>query len=386
MSPTPLGPEALRLRRAHGATRLAFLLVGTVWGSWAPHIALVQARLGLSPGVLGLVLLTVALGTLSTMPVIGGLITRSGSGPVVRAAAPFVALALVLPALAPSLPLLVLGGVLLGGFSGAFDVAMNAQGIAIEARLKRPIVSALHAYYSLGGLLGAGAAALLLPLIPPYAHVLLVTLVALGIALTAMRGLMPGGFDQGGGAKAFTLPPRAVLGIGALTLVAMMSEGAIQDWSAVYLYRDLATGPGVAALGFAAFAATMTIGRFTGDRLRARIDDGRLLVLSALVAAAGLGGGLLIPYPAALVLGLGLMGFGMANMVPLLFVAGARVPGIGPSVGLAAVATVGYMGFMAGPVVIGGIAQGLGLKVALLLVALGVLCIALAAPRVLPKG
>jgi MFS family permease len=373
--------ETDALKRGRRAATLAFLLIGILWGSWAPHIALVKERLDLTPGFLGLALLTTACGTLLAMPLTGGVIARFGSGPVIRWLAVPVALTLLLPALAPDLGLLILGASLLGAVSGAVDIAMNAHGIAIEARLQRPIVSTLHACYSLGGLSGAGAAAFLLPLIGGPAHVVAVTAVLLGLCLPIVRDVMPATLDMGTGTRTFVLPPRAALGIGLMTFIALISEGAVQDWSAVYLRENLASGTGVAALGFAAFSATMTIGRLTGDRLRARFSDLRLLAASSAISTAGLAAGLLVPLPAAAIAGFGVMGLGMANMVPLLFVAGARVPGLAPSVGLAAVTTVGYTGFMVGPVAIGVAAEIAGLRAALGLMVVAILAVALVAPR-----
>jgi fucose permease len=136
-------------------------------------------------------------------------------------------------------------------------------------------------------------------------------------------------------------------------------------------------------LGVAAFSATMTIGRFTGDRLRARVADDKLLIVCALISSGGLAAGLLLTHPAIAIAGFALMGLGMANMVPLLFVAGARVPGLAPSVGLAAVTTVGYSGFVIGPAVIGGVAEFTGLRWSLFLMVIGILAVAVAAPRLL---
>jgi MFS family permease len=163
------------LKRGRRGTTLAFLLIGILWGSWAPHIALVKERLDLTAGALALALLASACGTLLAMPLSGGLVAHFGSGPVIRVLAVPVALTLLLPTLAPDLTLLILGAGLLGAVSGAVDLAMNAQGITIERRQRRPILSTLHACYSLGGMLGAGAAAVLLPLIGDRAHIAVVT-------------------------------------------------------------------------------------------------------------------------------------------------------------------------------------------------------------------
>lgn len=372
--------DADALKRGRRATTLAFLLIGILWGSWAPHIALVKERLGLTAGVLALALLATACGTLMAMPLSGGLIARFGSGPVIRMLAAPVALTLLLPALAPNLALLILGAGLLGGASGAVDIAMNAHGIAIERRLRRPILSTLHACYSLGGLAGAGAAAVLLPLLGERGHILAITAVLLLLCLPIVGSVMPGIFDSGTGTRTFVVPSGATIGIGLMAFIALVGEGAVQDWSAVYLLEDLAAGSNVAALGFAAFSATMAIGRLIGDRLRARFFDHRLLIASSALSAAGLLAGLLVPIPSAAIAGFGVMGLGMANMVPLLFAAGARVPGLAPSVGLAAVTTLGYSGFFVGPIAIGAIADLAGLRAALGVIAVGILAVALAAP------
>jgi MFS family permease len=375
------GPEDLR--RGRRATTLAFLLLGIIWGAWAPHIALIAERLNLSPGVLGLVLLSAAAGSLMTMPIVGGIVARRGSGPVTRSIVPLVALTLLLPALAPDLLLLILGALLLGALSGAMDVAMNAHGIAIETKMRQPIVSTLHGFYSLGALAGAGSAAALFPLVPYWMHILLVTAVALALSLPIARNMLPATLDSGASDNGFAWPPYAAWGIGFLAFVALVSEGAVQDWSALYLLRDLGTGAGTAALGVAAFSATMTLGRFTGDRLRARVADDKVLIVCAFISSGGLAAGLLLAYPAVAIAGFGLMGLGMANMVPLLFVAGSRVPGLAPSVGLAAVTTVGYSGFVIGPALIGGVAEFTGLRWSLFLLVVGILAVAAAAPRLL---
>ena len=371
------------LKRGRRATMLVFLLVGAVWGSWAPHVALVKQRLDLSPGILGLVLLSAAAGAMVFMPLVGGVIARIGSGPLTRLLAPIVALTLLLPALAPNLPLLFAGALLLGSASGAIDIAMNAHGVAIETSIKRPIISRLHALYSLGVLVGAGVAALLLPLVGNTLHIVIVTVLLLALTIPVMGGLLPASLDAGGATPKLTWPPRLALAIGLLAFVAMVGEGAVQDWSAVYLYVNLGSGEGVAALGVAAFAATMTLGRLYGDRLRARFADSRLLVASSIVAAGGLAIGILIPHPATAIAGFGIMGLGMANIVPLAFAAGARIKGLPSGVGLAAVATIGYAGHMIGPVAIGGIAELAGLRWSLFLLVLGLLAIAFAVPHIL---
>lgn len=382
--PASVNPTERPLQGGRFAVKVSFVVLGLIWGTWAPHIALVQERLDLSPGVLGLVLLSAACGTLVIMPIVGALAGHFGSGPLTRLFAPAAGLVLLLPALAPNLGLLILGAVILGATSGALDIAMNTHAIALETHVKRPIISTFHAFYSLAGLIGAGGAAILLPIVGAQLHIVIVTALLLVLGAIVSRCPLPGERDKGIGRRMFALPPRAVLGIGLLAFVGLVGEGAVQDWSAVYLFDNLGTGEGTAALGFAAFSATMALGRFTGDWLRVRFSDTRLLVVSAVTTTLGLCISLLSAAPATAIIGFGVMGLGLANIVPLLFIAGTRVPAVAPSVGLAAVATVGYAGLMLGPVAIGGVAEFIGLRGALGLLALAVLGIALAAPRLMP--
>ncbi|MEK0084274.1 MFS transporter [Benzoatithermus flavus] len=383
------------LRRARRAVAAVFLVNGIVFGSWAPHIPLVQERLALSPAVLGTALLAIAGGALVAMLASGAVIARFGSAPVTAASTLALCLALPLPVLAPNLPLLVAALACLGAANGLMDVAMNAHGVAVETRLMRPIMSSLHGMYSLGGLIGAGVGALLLEMLPPAAHVLATAGGLLAVALVALPRLLPGRVDVGGEAGPhFVLPSRTTLGLGALCFLVMMSEGSALDWSAAYLRHDLGTGTSFAAAGFAAFSAAMAVGRFGGDRLRQHVGAVALVRGSAFLAAAGLGLALLVGVPVAAVLGFTCMGLGLSNLVPVLFGTAGRLPGQEPGAAIAATASVGYLGFLAGPPLIGLAAQGSSLGVALGLVVLacglvgacaGTVRIA-DAPRALPAG
>jgi fucose permease len=158
------------------------------------------------------------------------------------------------------------------------------------------------------------------------------------------------------------------LTLGILALLGLMAEGAMADWSAVYLHDTLGSSPSVAAVGFAAFSLAMAAGRFTGDALVGRLGPRRVLRGSSAVAAVGLGAALLVGQPAVGVVGCALVGLGIANIIPVLFSAAARVPGVPPGQALAAVATTGYLGFLAGPPLIGVVAEAAGLAVGLGLV------------------
>jgi predicted MFS family arabinose efflux permease len=374
------------------AVATVFLANGAGLASWLPHIPTVQAALGLGPAALGVALLGMAAGALLGIPLAGLLIPRVGSRAVLAASALVFFGSLCLPLLAPDVPRLLLALVVLGASNGAMDVSMNAQAVAAERRLARPILSALHGTWSVGGLGGAAAAGLALGAgVTPLAHVggaSAVLGIAAGIALS--RALPPSADPAGDGPR-LARPSGLLLGLGAMALLALLAEGAIGDWSAVYFRQSLGTSPALAAGGFAAFSLAMAVGRFAGDRLVARVGGVRLVRASATLAAVGLGAALLLARPAAAMLGCAAVGLGLANLVPILFRAAGRVPGVAAGHGLAAVSTAGYCGFLAGPPVIGLAAEAISLPVALALVvaALGAIALqagALAATERPPSG
>ena len=365
--------SARALRRARLAIGIVFLVNGAVFGSWAPQIPFVQERLGLGPALLGAALLAIAVGALGSMLLAGGVIARFGSGPVTRVTGLALCLALPAAVLAPNLVVLVAALGFLGAANGMMDVAMNAHGVAVETRLQQPIMSSLHGMFSLGGLLGAAGGALALGYVQPWVHALLAGSVLALVALVAMRWLLPGRIDVGDAGPHFVLPSRAALGFGALAFLAMMSEGAALDWSAAWLRGELGASPTLAGMAFAAFSAAMAIGRFGGDWLRRCWGAASLVRGSALLAAAGLAFAVLVATPIAAIIGFACAGLGLSNAVPVMFGAAGRLPGMQPGAGIAATASIGYLGFLVGPPLIGFAAQAtsLGAALGLLVVACG---------------
>ncbi len=373
MTLIPIGP----LRRARLAIGIVFLVNGAVFGSWAPHIPLVQERLGLGPALLGAALLAAAVGALIAMLGAGALIARYGSAPVTRVSGLMLCVSLPIVALAPNLAFLVAALALFGASNGIMDVAMNAHGVAVETRLQQPIMSSLHGMFSLGGLLGAGTGALLLGWLSPPTHILVAAAVLVLVAWLVMRHLLPGRVDVGDAGPHFVLPTRAALGFGVLAFLVLMTEGAILDWSAAWLRGDLGASPSMAATAFAAFSAAMAAGRFGGDHLRRRFGAEILVRGSACVAAAGLALALLLATPFAAVVGFACAGLGLANTVPVLFGAAGRLPGQQPGAAIAATASIGYLGFLVGPPLIGFAAQAttLGLALGILVLATAIVAI-----------
>lgn len=367
------------IRRARWAVAAVFLANGAAIGSWAPHIPLLKERLGLSPGLLGLALLAMAAGALTAMPLAGFVIARRGSAPVAWIAGLLFCALLPLPVVAPNLVSVMVALLLFGAANGAMDVAMNAHGVAVEQRLGRPVMSSLHAMYSVGGLAGAGAGGVLLAVMPPAVHAVATGVVLVAVMLLAGRYLLPGAVDTGLSGSTFALPRRGTLVLGLLAFLAFMSEGAILDWGAVYMREGLDAGTTLAAAGFAAFSATMALGRLFGDGLRARFGSAGLARASALLATVGLGFGLLMADPLATVAGFACAGLGLSNIVPILFGAAGRGRDQAPATAIAAVATLGYTGLLAGPPLIGFVAEWTTLSLAFWLVVLACAIIALSA-------
>jgi predicted MFS family arabinose efflux permease len=346
------------------ATFGAFFLNGAMIGTWVGQIPFVQDRLDISKATIGLTLLCMATGALIAMPLTGQILDRRSSGTVTRAAALLYLPLLSLPLNAPT-PVLLGGALLLfGAANGAMDVAMNAHGVAVERTLSKPIMSSLHAGWSFGGLAGSGGVALALAVgIEPRVEgaVASVVLWLMAVGITARLGSASAHSEHG--ASGFALPSRGVLLIGALCFLVMVTEGAMGDWSGIYLKHDLGASGGAAATGFAGFSLGMALARLAGDELNRRWGAGRLLSGGMALVTVALGGVLVIGEPVVAVVGFALIGIGIANAVPLLFSAAGRVPPSGPS--LAAVFTVGYTGFIVGPPLIGVLADAVSLPGAL---------------------
>jgi MFS family permease len=371
----------------HQPSRIAIALVffanGAGMASWVPHIPMVQMALGLSPSRLGMALLATAAGALVGIPISGRVSARLGSRTVVRASALLFFGVLALPIVAPSFSWLVAALFALGAGNGAIDVSMNAQASALETRVGRPIMSSFHALWSVGGLVGAGLAAAALHVgLSSLAHVLGATaLFATLMALGCLRLLPPDADVQQARSHA-TRPTGILAALGAIAFLALLTEGAVGDWSAVYLQHSLGADASTAALGFAAFSFTMAMGRFFGDALARRWSDQVLLRTSSAVGAIGLGLALAIGTPAVGIVGFACVGVGVANLIPVVFRTAGNLPGFAASESIAAVGTAGYVGLLAGPPLIGFAAEGLTLAGALglLVAALGWIAVAAGRP------
>jgi len=402
-------PEPAWALRAQRSLWVVFALNGLVLATWAARIPAVKEAAHLSVAQLGLVLLAPALGAIVAFELSGRAAAAYGSDTVTwTCAAAFCA---TLPAIAiGDSSTWTLSATLLafGAGNGALDVAMNTHGVAVEAALGRPALSRMHASFSAGGLLGAVVGAGVAGHLGVGAHFAIVAAVTGSAALLAAPGLRPDARAQGettgagppeshnAGAPARAtvtirgirrIAPGPVLLLGTVGFACLLGEGAAADWSATYLKDATGSSAAVAALAYAGFSAAMLIGRTFGDRLRARAPSTRLLPVSAGAAAIGLVLGLLVGGPTAGILGFTAFGAGLAIIVPTLFAAAGNLPfmltGLPAGRALARVNTLSYLGFLAGPPLVGALASLVGLRTALLLPVALTAVVALLSPSAL---
>ena len=249
---------------------------------------------------------------------------------------------------------------------------MNSHGVKVEKDLRRPIMSSLHAGWAFGGMAGAGFAAACAALgLDPRVTVAITSVLLLGLLYASASRIGHGSAAEGEETPGFTLPSRGVVLLAVLCLLVMVTEGAMADWGGLYLRQDLGASAALAALAYSFFTAGMTVGRVAGDWINHRIGAVALLRWGALLTGIPLGAMLLIGQPAAALVGLFLVGLGVANGVPLMFSAAGRQPDTPPGPGIAAVSSMGSLGFLAGPPVIGVLADAVSLPWALSLLILG---------------
>jgi predicted MFS family arabinose efflux permease len=363
------------------ATRAVFLVTGIGTAVWAPLVPEAKLRLGLDEASLGLMLLALGGGAVATMPVAGYLIQRFGGRAVMLAGG--LAFCAVMPvlAVAPSVVLLVLALALFGGALGAVDIGMNAQAVVVERACGRAMMSGFHGAFSLGGLTGAAAMSLLRYLgLSPLGCAATMALACGALLLSQVRGMLPGGGVDVAG-PGFVLPRGRLLLIGALCFTGFLLEGVVLDWSAVFLRFSRNADAAAAGLGYAAFSLTMTVGRLTGDAVVQRFRPVPVLVAGSVLAASGFLLAAGVPGVMPALLGFALVGVGAANIVPLLFAAAGRIPGLSPGVAMSAAATPGYAGLLAGPALVGFLAGEAGLPMALAAIGLLTLTVAATARR-----
>ncbi|MFF5455934.1 MFS transporter [Streptomyces sp. NPDC012950] len=360
-----------RLRRARFAVAAVFCVHGAVTGSFATRIPWIQEHAGVSAGQLGLALAFPALGASLAMPLAGAISHRFGARTALRGLLVLWTLSLILPSLAPNVWGLCGALFVYGATAGMSDVAMNALGVETETRLGRSIMSSLHGMWSVGALIGSAAGTVAAHLgADARIHHLIAALVLTALGLVFCQGVLDvRSTPEEEAPPRFSLPPKSALVIGAIGFCGVFAEGASLDWSAVYLRDELGTSAGFAAASTTAFALTMAVARLVGDRVVDRFGAVRTVRVGGVVATLG---GLLVvlaPHAAVALAGFGLIGLGIAVVVPLAFAAAGR-SGPNPSQAIAGVATITYTSGLIAPSAIGGIADATSLVFSFTLVTL----------------
>jgi MFS family permease len=340
---------------------LIFLIHGLIISTWAARIPAFQAQLHLSPAVLGRSLMMAAIGSVFAMPAAGWLINKFGS--LKTTIWSTLGFCFALPFIAESKTVLALSVALLfyGATAGSMDVAMNTHAVMLEKRYQSHIMSSFHALFSLGGMAGSALGGLVASRgVSVEIHFWVAGVALVAMSLLAFKWLpLPLASSEAqhvatGGTIAWSVA------LGALAMLAfsiMLVEGAIADWSAIYLRTSVLAGPGLAALGYAVFSGAMAAGRLAGDYLTGKLGRAHLVCYGALLAAAGLAFVVVFGNAASALVGFTCAGAGLATIIPNTFAAAGNIEGSAPGPSLAVVTTAGYAGFLCGPPLIGFVAQ-----------------------------
>jgi len=347
----------------HRAIGLCFMLLSVLFAFWITRIPEVKNQLGLSEGDLGTALFFTPLGAITSMLLSTNLIRWIGEGKSTIVALLVFGLAMIAPPVAFNYWSLCAALFIVGFSMGWVDISMNAVANTIEKTDNVKIMSTSHGFFSLGGIVGGIIGGILASLnVQPMHHMMGATA---GLTLVVALLIVPhikqiSDVDSKSEGVSFALPQKSLLGLAVIAFCIMMGEGAIADWSTVYLSASLSSGPAVAGFGFAAFSAMMTLGRFNGDYFIEKVGTGKVVKLGLTTAIVGL---ILLFFQSVTlaIAGFGLIGLGYSSVIPILFSKASQKKEVSPALGLASVATLGYFGFLIGPVMIGWLAEVIGL-------------------------
>jgi predicted MFS family arabinose efflux permease len=368
------------------ATRAAFLIVGIAMAAWAPLVPYAKERIGLNDASLGSLLLFLGVGSFATMPITGWLAGKFGCKRVMQLAS--LALMIIVPLLAvvPNSASLALVLAAFGASIGCIDVAMNIQAVEVEKASGRAMMSGFHGFFSLGGILGAGLISGALWLgASPLQSTLVVAILIILLLITGQRHWLSDKFHQPGSSP-FVVPRGWVAYLGVMSFILFLAEGALLDWSALFLSLERGVAQSQAGWGYAIFSVAMTAGRLTGDKLVNYFGRFFIFLSGSLAAAAGLILAISTQSAAASLLGFLLVGIGASNVVPILFSAAGNQKTMPVNMAIAAMTTIGYAGILAGPALIGFVAHQSSIAVAFGVIAGLLLLVAGSARQLLRTG
>lgn len=383
-SPTLASASLRRLATASWALRAQFFVSGALFATWGVHVPTAKSHYGIGEQALAIAMLAAGVGALIALTQAGRVIGRYGPR-AITALTGTVCCACIAVLIAFDAYAWLLAVMLVYGTAASLmDVSINAEASEIERQSGRVQMSNFHAMFSLGGMVGAAVGgALPAAGVAAAQHLAGAAAVGFGVIAVGCMGMLR--MEGAPGSGGLSLPRGVLLLIGTLAALGLVAEGAMYDWSVLFMKQERGGDPTISAWAYASFSAAMAAGRFGGDWVRARVANVALLRASGLMAAFGMALALLMPHPVAGLVGFALVGLGLANVVPVLFSAAAQVPGVTPAHGIAAVSSLGYLGMMAGPPLIGVIAEHSSLTIGLATVVLFAIVLAASARRALPR-
>jgi MFS family permease len=374
-----MSEQVINLRYPKHYLRLAvgmvFFLPGIIFASWASRIATIQQTLNLTDAALGAVLFAIPVGLITSLPFAGWMISKVGSRKLAMVGMKAYGIALIGLGAAPTVPILVICMVAYGFASNTVNIAVNTQAVAAEKVYKKPIMASFHGLWSLAGFAGAGFGTLMIGIgVVPVNHFTVVVLVVIVGLIACQRYLLDDSAPAEVG-PAFVLPDRPLIKLGIIAFCSLICEGAMFDWSVIY-FKKVIEAPGAwMGAGYTCFMCTMALGRFVADWFAAKFGLKQTLQLSGLLTASGLLIAVIFPHMYTAMLGFLLVGFGVSSVVPMVYSVAGRSKTMSPGMALAAVSTIGFLGFLVGPPVIGFLAGAFSLRISFLFIAVMGVCV-----------
>jgi MFS family permease len=351
------------LLRYRIATSVFFFIAGLTFATWASRIPAIQAKLHLSDAGLGGVLFSLPAGLMMSLPLSGWLVSRYGSRPMMITGALFYPAILLLLASASSVAYLSIALFLFGVLGNLLNIAMNTQAVGVESLYGRSVMASFHGLWSLAGFSGALIGTLFVSQgLSPFIHFTIVAALAAVLLLLFFKKTLPKDTGNDQPQKLFVKPDKAILLLGLIAFCTLLCEGAMADWSGVYFKNIVEAPASMITLGYVAFTAMMALGRFLGDWLVTKLGIKNMLQISGAMITSGLLLSVLFPNIITATLGFLLVGFGVSSVVPIVYGLAGKSKTMSPGTALASVSTIGFLGFLIGPPVIGFIAQAISLR------------------------
>ena len=351
-----------------------FFLAGLCFASWASRIVTVQQTLGLSDAGLGAVLFSLPVGLMCSLPFSGWIITVIGSKRLLIISLIVYSLALISLSLAQNVVQLICCLICFGFASNSVNISVNTQAVAAEVMYKKPIMASFHGLWSLAGFTGAGIGTFMIANgIAPLHHFMLITAIVIVMIILTAKYLKDDKVTNSG--PVFVMPDKSLITLGIIAMCSMICEGAMFDWSVIYFKKVVLAPTALVGIGFTAFMCTMAGGRFIADWFAHRYGLKRILQTSGTLTVTGLLIAVIFPYFYTAMAGFLLVGAGVSSVVPMVYSAAGKSKTMPPGVALAAVSTIGFIGFLFGPPIIGFIAGLATLRASFIFIAFMGTCV-----------